>query len=346
MATINQKQTGPIGFGLMGIQTSFSIAINANTDHISGFTWREPQTPHEQAFSAMKAALESGSNFWNGGEFYGHPEANSLHLLHDYFTKYPEDAEKVVLSIKGGMLPGTRTPTGDKAGVTRSIEECLKILDGTKTIDIFQCGRVDPNVRIEETVAHIAEFVRAGKVGGIGLSEVAASTVRRAAAVHPIAAVEVEFSMFTTDIQTNGVAATCAELGIPIVAYSPLGRGFLTGQIKSFSDVSEIQLRSPRFQEENFHKNIELAETIKKVAGKKGCTPAQLAIGWVRAYSDTEGNPTIIPLPGATAVIRVQENMKDVQLTTEELKEIEGILAAMPVQGSRVPKFLQALTWG
>lgn len=243
-------------------------------------------------------------------------------------------------------MPGTFTPTGDKAGLTRSIEECLKVLDGTKKIDIFECGRVDPKVPIEETVGYLAEFVKAGKIGGIGLSEVAASTIRRAASVHPIAAVEVEFSLFSTDIQTNGVAATCAELGIPIVAYSPLGRGFLTGQIKSFEHVTEFQKMGPRFQEENFHKNLELVETIKKVAEKKGCTSTQLAIGWVRAHSGTKGHPLIIPLPGATTVSRVQENMKDVQLTAEEMKEIGGILATMPVQGPRVPKFLEHLAWG
>ena len=294
----------------------------------------------------MKAALTAGSNFWNGGEFYGPPNANSLHLVHEYFIKYPEDADKVVLSIKGGSLPGTLTPTGDKAGLTRSIEECLKILDGTKKIDIFECGRVDPKVPIEETVGYLAEFVKAGKIGGIGLSEVAASTIRRAAAVHPIAAVEVEFSIFTTDIQTNGVAETCKELGIPIVAYSPLGRGYLTGHIKSFADVTDFQKMGPRFHEEHFYKNMELVETIKKVAEKKGCTPAQLAIGWVRAHSASEGASVIIPLPGATTVDRVQENMKDFQITDDELEEIRGILATFPVQGPRVPKFLEHLAWG
>jgi len=296
----------------------------------------------------MKVALEAGSNFWNGAEFYGPPNANSLHLLHDYFTKYPKDADKVVLSIKGAALrgPGTLTPTGDKAGITRSIEECLKVLDGKKKIDIFACSRVDPKVPIEETVGYLAEFVKEGKIRGIGLSEVAAATIRRAASAHPIAAVEVEFSLFTTDILTNDVAATCAELGIPIFAYSPLGRGYLTGKLKSFDEVTEMQKMGPRFHEEYFHKNLELVETIKKVADKKGCTSTQLAIGWVRAHSGTRGNPVIIPIPGATTADRVQENMKDVQLTDDEVNELGGILAAIPVQGPRVPKFLEHLAWG
>lgn len=292
----------------------------------------------------MKAALESGSNFWNGGELYGTPAANSLHLLHNYFTRYADDADKVVLSIKGAFEPGTYRPAGDKAGVTRSIEECLKILDGKKKIDIFECGRVDPNVPIEETIGYLAAFVQAGKIGGIGLSETSASTIRRAAAIHPIAAVEVEFSLFSTDILTNDVASTCAELGIPIISYSPLGRGFLTGQIKSFDELTDLQKMGPWFHEENFYKNMELVERIKKVAQTKGCTPAQLAIGWVRAHSG-EGALTIIPIPGATTVSRVRENMKDVHVTAEELDEIDGILAKMPVQGPRVPKFLEHLAF-
>ena len=293
----------------------------------------------------MKAALQSGSNFWNGGELYGPSNANSLHLLHAYFSLYPLDASEVVLSIKGSFTPGTMTPRGDKEAITRSIEECLKILDGTKKIDIFECARVDPNVPIEDTIGYLAEFVKAKKIGGIGLSEVSAATIRRASKVHRIEAVEVEFSLFSTDILTNGVAETCAELGIPIIAYSPLGRGFLTGQIKSFSDVSEFQKMGPRFQEENFSKNLELVETIKSIAERKGCTTAQLAIAWVRAYSSVEGCPVIVPLPGATTVERVEENLRDVKLSEEEMREIGGILERMPVAGPRVPKFLEHLAW-
>lgn len=175
----------------------------------------------------MRTALALGANAWNGGEIYGTPQRNSLHLLNEYFTKWPEDAEKVVLSIKGGVVPGGLQPDGSKANVTRSIEECLAVLDGKKFLDLFECARVDVRVPLEETIGTIAEYVKAGKVGGISLSEVGANTIRKAHAIHPISAVEVEFSLWATDILENGVAATCAELGIPIVAYSPLGRGFL-----------------------------------------------------------------------------------------------------------------------
>jgi pyridoxine 4-dehydrogenase len=188
--------------------------------------------PEEKSFEAMKAALEAGANCWNAGEIYGSEERNSLHLLNAYFTKYPEDAEKVVLSVKGGYTPGglskpgTR-PDGTPEGVKRSIDECLKVLDGKKFLDIFEYARVDPNVPVEKTLEVVNEYVKAGKIGGISLSEIGEKTIRRAARVVKVAAVEIEFSLFSTDILTNGVASTCAELGIPIVAYSPMGRGFL-----------------------------------------------------------------------------------------------------------------------
>jgi pyridoxine 4-dehydrogenase len=190
-------------------------------------TWRKNPPPQSQSFEAMRTALSLGANNWNGGELYGTPEHNSLHLLNAYFTKYPEDAEKVVLSIKGGVVPGQLRPDGSEAGVKRSIDECLKVLDGKKFLDLFECARIDPKVPIEDSVSYIAEYVKAGKLGGISLSEVEAEDIRKAQAVHPISAVEVEFSLYATDILENGVAATCAELGIPIVAYSPIGRGFL-----------------------------------------------------------------------------------------------------------------------
>ena len=176
----------------------------------------------------MKTALTLGANAWNGGEFYGTPTRNSLHLLNEYFTKYPEDADKVVLSIKGGgQADGSPIPDGSKQNVKRSIDECLKVLDGKKFLDLFECARVDPKTPIEETIGYIAEYVKAGKIGGISLSEVTGPTIRRAHKIHPISAVEIELSLWSTVPFENGTVSTCAELGIPIVAYSPLGRGFL-----------------------------------------------------------------------------------------------------------------------
>lgn len=175
----------------------------------------------------MRESLKQGSNFWNAGELYGTPDRNSLHLLKEYFEKYPEDSQKVFLSIKGGFKRGSMEMDGSQDNVRRSIEECLNVLDGKKFIDLFECARVDPNVPIEQTVGYIAEYVKAGKIGAIGISEASASNIRRAAKVHPIAVVEVEVSLWSTHIFENGVAETCAELGIPIIGYSPLGQGFL-----------------------------------------------------------------------------------------------------------------------
>jgi pyridoxine 4-dehydrogenase len=180
----------------------------------------------------MKASLEYGANCWNGGEIYGPPDRNSLQLLNAYFTKYPEDADKVVLSIKGGLTPGgipdpKSHPDGSPENVKRSIDECLRVLDGKKFLNLFECARVDPNTPIEITIAAINEYVTAGKIGGISLSEVNANTIRRAAKVAKISAVEVEMSLWATDILENGIAEACAELDIPVIAYSPIGRGFL-----------------------------------------------------------------------------------------------------------------------
>jgi pyridoxine 4-dehydrogenase len=193
-------------------------------------TWRAELPPAEQLYKAMKAALAAGANFWNGGENYGSPERNSLHLLNEYFTKYPKDAEHIVLSIKGGLLPGQMVPDGSEQNVKRSIDECLRVLEGKKFLDLFECARVDPNVPYETTIAAINKYVEAGKIGGISLSEVGAKDIRKAASVAKISAVEVEFSLFSTDILENGVASTCAELGIPIIAYSPMSRGFLVSR--------------------------------------------------------------------------------------------------------------------
>lgn len=313
------KQVGAVGFGLMGM------------------TWRASPPPKEQSFEAMRTALSLGANNWNGGELYGTPEANSLQLLSEYFTKYPEDAEKVVISIKGGLLPGKLQPDGSKKNVQRSIDECLKWLDGKKSLDLFECARVDPNVPYEETVSYIAEYVKAGKVGGISLSEVTAEQIRKAAAVHKISAVEVEFSLFCTDILDNGIAKACAELNIPIVAYSPLGRGFLAGKYRKHSDLEPDSFlhHLPRYQPDVFDENIKLVHAVEGIAQKKGVTPAQIAIGWVLSQGGKDGMPTIIPIPGATTAARVKENMTPATLEESDIKELAEILKKFPITGER-----------
>lgn len=285
----------------------------------------------------MKHALELGANFWNGGEFYGPPHANSLQLLEFYFTKYPEDAKKVVLSIKGGF--GRSGPDGSPEGIRASVDNCLALLKGKVFISIFEPARVDPNTPIETTVETLAEYVKAGKIGGIGLSECNAQTLQRAHAVHPIAAAEVELSLFSTDPLTNGLTDTCAALGIPLVAYSPLSRGWLTGQIHSLDDLAadDMRRRYPRFQPDVFDLNLALVHQLEEIAKKNQITLAQTAIAWVRAQSNTPGALTVIPIPGCTTVNRVDENMATVSLDESDLENIGDLLKKFPVHGDRYP---------
>ncbi|OCL10505.1 Aldo/keto reductase [Glonium stellatum] len=319
MVKLAGKEVGEIGYGLMGL------------------TWRANPPSQEQSFKAMRAAIAHGANAWNGGELYGSPERNSLHLLNEYFTKYPEDADKVVLSIKGGIIPGQMVPDGSEKNVRRSIDECLKVLDGKKVLDLFECARLDPKTPLETTIGTIAEYVKAGKIGGISLSEVNAQSIRRASKVHKISAVEVEFSLWATDILENGIAQTCAELDIPIIAYSPLGRGFLTGQIKSFDDIPDTAFikHLPRFQPDVFDENLKLVKEVEQLAVKKGCTPAQIALAWVRAHSGRGGLPIIIPIPGATTEDRINENMTKVTLSKDDMAAIDEILKRTTIVGGR-----------
>ena len=285
----------------------------------------------------MKAALAAGANYWNAGELYGTPKHNSLHLLHGYFSRYPADAEKVVLCIKGATIPGELTPDGSERNVRRSVDECLRVLDGTKSIDVFECARVDPNVPIETSIGVLKQCLREGKIGGIGLSEVTEDQIRRAAKVHAIAAVEVELSLFSTDILHNGVAKACVELGIPVVAYSPLSRGLLTGALTSPDQIPNGDFRRylPRFQADAFSKNMALVKEIQTLAKQKGCTPAQVAIAWVVSLNGKSNMPAIVPIPGASSEARVQENMTEVKLSEQDLYEVQQILSQNEVVGGR-----------
>jgi pyridoxine 4-dehydrogenase len=202
------KEVGPIGYGLMG------------------FTWRPNPAPQDQAFAAMRAALAAGSNFWNGGEFYGPPTYNSLVLMERYFEKYPEDAEKVVISIKGGVDPSGHRVDASPAGIRRSLDNIISQLGGRKKLDIFECARRDPNTPLEVTFEVLEkEYIQTGKLGGISLSEVSAETIHAAAKITKVVAVEVELSLWATDVLTNGIAEACAKYDIPLIAYSPIGRG-------------------------------------------------------------------------------------------------------------------------
>ncbi|KAK4193511.1 NADP-dependent oxidoreductase domain-containing protein [Podospora australis] len=317
MPQIAGKDIGPIGFGLMG------------------FTWRETPIPYPQAFETLKAALAQGMNFWNGGEFYGTPDNNSMTLLAAYFEKYPEDADKVVLSMKGASPINGHD--GSAKGIKASMDNILAQLQGRKKVDVFECARRDPNVPQEETFKALQEYIDAGLLGAISLSEVRADTIREAVKLTKIAFVEVELSLFNTDILTNGVVAACAEHDIPVVAYSPIGHGMLSGRFKTPADIPPLLAHWPRFTPENFQHNLTLVNFVSDLASRKGCTPAQLAISWTRVLSRRPGIPLIIPIPGSTTVARVQENSVSVEITDAELAEIDEILAKFEVKGQRYP---------
>ena len=318
MAIILDHKIGPIGFGIMGL------------------TWRADPPSQPQSFSLMDTALSCGANFWNGGEFYGTPERNSLHLLNEYFTKNPERASQVLLSIKGGFKPGTLEPDSSEAGLRRSVDECNRVLDGKKRVDIFECARMDQNTPIEETIKVLGELKQEGKIGGVGLSEVKAETIRRAHKVHPIAVVEVELSLWTTDILRNGVAETCAELGIPIVAYAPLSRGALTGVFPTKnSDLPAHRRHFPKFQDDVIERNLRLSQEVDRIAQKKGCTKPQIALAWIRGMSRRKGLGVIVPIPGAEKDEWVRENCKDITLSEEEMQELEEILSKNRIVGER-----------
>ncbi|KAI4870377.1 putative aldo/keto reductase [Hypoxylon rubiginosum] len=325
MPTLVGKEVGSTGYGLMGL------------------TWRHTPPSQEQAFAAMKAALKNGMNFWNGGEFYGPPEYNSLVLLERYFAQYPEDADKVVLSIKGGVGATGAAPDGSPENTRRSIDTCIAQLKGRKKIDIFEFARRDQNVPMKTTFDVIEkEYIQTGKIGGISLSEVRAETIHEAVKITKIVSVEVELSLFSREILENGVADACAQHGIPVVAYSPVGRGFLTGQYTSMADLAKVppQYQSwPWFQPDNFKVNIQLAQQVQALAKRKGATAPQLAISWTkRVASWRKGAPkTIIPIPGATTSERVDENAVDVDITDEEMAEIDATLAKFPRAGGRYP---------
>jgi len=206
---------GNIGYGLLGkdgLALSVLVLISR-----AGLTWRPTILSEEQTFAAMRAALAANCNFWNGGEFYGTPENNSLTLLKKYYAKYPQDADKVVLNVKGACRPNLE-PDGSPEFVKQSVANCLQMLGEKGRIDMFECARRDPNVPLEQTLSALQELVNEGKIGGVALSEVSAATIREAAKITKIVAVEVELSLWSTEPLTNGITKACAELKIPIIA--------------------------------------------------------------------------------------------------------------------------------
>jgi aryl-alcohol dehydrogenase-like predicted oxidoreductase len=253
-----------------------------------------------------------------------------------------------VLATKFGIVrdpsnPNVRGVSGKPDYVKKSCEGSLQRL-GVEYIDLYYQHRVDPNTPIEETVGALAKLVKEGKIRYIGLSEAAADTIRRAAKVHPIAALQTEYSLWTRDPEEE-ILATCRELGIGFVAYSPLGRGFLTGQFKTFEDLAADDFRrfSPRFQGENFQKNLDLVKEVEEIAREKKCQPSQLALAWVLAQGDD-----IVPIPGTKRRKYLEENAVavDLKLTAEDLRRLSEVFLSGAASGLRYPEHMMNLING
>ncbi len=311
-----------LGLGCMGMSFAYGPADEA------------------ESLRVLRRYLELGGNFLDTAEVYG-PYKNE-ELLGRFLRDVPRD--RVVVATKFGFRfdeNQIRTVDSSPANVRRACDASLHRL-GIDVIDLFYQHRVDPNVPIEETVGAMAELVAAGKVRSLGLSEANPATLRRAAKVHPIAALQSEYSLWSREVETNGVLATCRELGIGFVPYSPLGRGFLTGAIQKVSDLDPTDWRrtNPRFAEEALQNNIKLADAVKKLAAKKSCTPAQFALAWVLA----QGND-MIPIPGTKRVHYLEDNMGAlaVQLTEDDLKETNARLQEFAVAGERYAPDMMAL---
>lgn len=216
-----------------------------------GFTWVTSRVPDEQAFPCFKAAIERGATIFSTSSVYGRPPdppTAGLHLLRRYFEKYPEDAPKVTLFIRGCFDGETFETKCTRADVRASWEEANEILGGVKSIDVFGPARMDQKVPVEETIGALKELMDEGKIGGVGLSEVRAETIRRAAAVCPILFSEVEFSMWEPEMLSNGVAAAAKDCNVALLAYGPLGFGFLTSDIRKFDDLPENRKKNFRMQ--------------------------------------------------------------------------------------------------
>ena len=289
------------------------------------------QRDDEQSIRVIHRSLDLGMDFLDTADMYGVGANEELvgKAIHG-------KRDKVILATKFGNVRGTdgsfKGVNGKPEYVRSACEASLKRL-GVDSVDLYYQHRVDPNTPIEETVGAMAELVRQGKVRHLGLSEASTQTLRRAVKIHPIAALQTEYSLWTRDVETE-ILPTCRELGIGFVAYSPLGRGFLTGQFKKFEDLPANDRRRdfPRFQGENFDKNLQLVKQLEQMAAKKRCQPSQLALAWVLSRGQD-----IVPIPGTKRLKYLEENAAavEVKLSAAELHQIESVIPAGAAIGDR-----------
>ena len=296
-----------------------------------------------ESLATIHRALELGITFLDTADVYG-PFTNEELVGKAIRGR----RDRVVLATKFGIVrdlknPNVRGVNGKPEYMRQSCEGSLRRL-GVDTIDLYYQHRVDPDTPIEETVGAMAQLVKEGKVRYLGLSEASPQTLRRAAKVHRITALQTEYSLWTRDPEDE-ILPTCRELGIGFVAYSPLGRGFLTGQLKTFDDLAPDDYRrnSPRFQGENFQKNLDLVRRVEEMAKLKGCKPSQLALAWVLAQGDD-----IVPIPGTKRRKYLEENVGaiNIQLSPEDLRRIDEVFPRDATAGARYPEHMMQLVNG
>ena len=317
--TLGQLTVSAQGLGCMGMSEFYGTGDQAEAER------------------TIRRALDLGVTFLDTADMYG-PFTNEQLVGRAIAGRRDE----VVLATKFGVdrRDGGRAVDGRPDYVRHACDASLQRL-GVDVIDLYYQHRVDTTVPIEDTWGALGELVAAGKIRHAGISEAAPETIRRAHAVQPVTAVQTEYSLWTRDPEDDGVLATCAELGIGFVAYSPIGRGFLSGQIRSVEDLAPDDFRrsNPRFQGEAFQQNLALVDRVREIADEKGVTATQLALAWVTAQSGRGGNPAVVPIPGTKRVAYLQENAAaaDVRLTDEELRRLDEAAPVGAASGDRYP---------